>query len=138
MIVGKVSKTLRRISFEITGDDGHQLSLEQILIACKRIDPRSECAIDQIIYQNWYEAIDRYYAEMREHIRDLLLLSETFSAEMLEVITNLENQFTVFNITRGRYVGNNSLEMWGNALHSCHTAYNRLYYQLRKEFGHYY
>lgn len=93
--------------------------------------------IDQIYYQNWYIAIDRYHSEMREHLRDLLLLSETFSAEMLEAITKLENQFTAFNIARGRYAGNNSLEMWGHALYACHTAYNGLYKQLREEFGQY-
>ncbi len=133
--VGKVHRTLNRISTAIMGKDGRNLSLDEILAACRNVDPRTKCIIDQVEYPNWFIAIDRYHAELRDHLRDLLLLNATFSGEMLEAITKLENQFTIFNIARGRYAGNDTLEMWGHALHACHTAYNQLYEQLRKEFG---
>lgn len=136
VIIGKVLKTLSRLTYGITKrGDAQSLSLDELVEECKKVDPRRKCLIDEVQYENWYVAIDRYHAEMREHLRDLLIFSDTLSAEMLECITKLENEFTIFNIARGRYAHNPTLEMWGHGLHGCLKAAKQLYQQMLKEFG---
>lgn len=111
---------LYSFSPEIDKDNVLEENIETVLSA---IDPHSEGSFmfrgNELVFEDWFTALDRYYYLNKELIHDTMLFKESINSDVLGILSRIEdNLVNHVNVFKGIKTANDSLEIISSGIYN--------------------